>query len=69
MIALVAVTAAGRRMADRLASAWPDRTTVHSGPAADQLTAAWGTADAIVCFLATGAAVRLAAPLLADKRC
>ncbi|GIJ47607.1 precorrin-3B C(17)-methyltransferase [Virgisporangium aliadipatigenens] len=67
MIALVAVTPGGRGLAQRLAAAWPDRTTVHSGPAADQLAAAWPNADAVVCFLATGATVRLIAPLLADK--
>lgn len=67
MIALVAVTAAGRRLADRLAAAWPGETAVHSGPAASQLRGAWPTADGIVCFLATGATVRLIAPLLASK--
>jgi cobalt-precorrin 5A hydrolase/precorrin-3B C17-methyltransferase len=67
MISLVAVTPGGRRLAERLAAAWPDRTTVHSGTAAEQLAAAWPDADGIVCFLATGATVRLAAPLLADK--
>lgn len=64
MIGLVAVTAAGRAMAQRLAAAWPDETTIHSG----RIEEAWRESDALVCFLATGATVRLLAPLLADKR-
>jgi cobalt-precorrin 5A hydrolase/precorrin-3B C17-methyltransferase len=67
MIGLVAVTAAGRAMAERLAAAWPDDTRAAAGNAAEQLRAAWTPGGTIVCFLATGAAVRLAAPLLADK--
>jgi len=67
MISLVAVTPGGRRQAERLAAAWPDRTTLRSGTAAEQLAAAWRDSDGIVCFLATGATVRLIAPLLADK--
>src|SRR5690348_17770608 len=54
-------------MASRLSAAWPDRTTVHSGPVAAQVRAAWPASDALVCFLATGATVRLVAPLLGDK--
>jgi cobalt-precorrin 5A hydrolase/precorrin-3B C17-methyltransferase len=68
MIALVAATTAGRDLARRLAAAWPGETTVHSGPVAEQLRAAWYGAQAIVCFLATGATVRLIAQLLADKQ-
>jgi len=67
MISLVTVTAAGQRMADRLAAAWPGETCVHRGPAAAQLEEAWSVADGIVCFLATGATVRLIAPLLDGK--
>jgi cobalt-precorrin 5A hydrolase/precorrin-3B C17-methyltransferase len=67
MIGVVAVTAVGRAMADRLARAWPGEVTVHSGPAGAQLRAAWDSSDALVCFLATGATVRLLAPLLSDK--
>ncbi len=67
MIALVTTTDAGREMARRLAAAWPGETTIHRGPVAEQLRAAWDSAQAIVCFLATGATVRLLAPLLADK--
>jgi cobalt-precorrin 5A hydrolase / cobalt-factor III methyltransferase / precorrin-3B C17-methyltransferase len=68
VIGLVTATAAGREMARRLASAWPEECTVHTGPVAEQLRAAWPASDALVCFLATGATVRLVAPLLADKR-
>ena len=67
MIALVTATAAGRLMAQRLAEAWPGRTTLHSGGVAEQIRSAWDSAEALVCFLATGATVRLVAPLLADK--
>ncbi len=68
MIGLVTATAAGRNLARRLAGAWPGECTVHSGPVAGQIRAAWAESDALVCFLATGAAVRLLAPLLRDKR-
>ena len=67
MINVVAVTGAGRAMAGRLAAAWPGGTRSHPGTAAGQLRAAWGTGDAVVCFLATGATVRLVAPLLTGK--
>jgi cobalt-precorrin 5A hydrolase / precorrin-3B C17-methyltransferase len=66
-VCLVSVTEGGRRLAGRLAAAWPDRTMVHSGPVADQIRAGWTGADALVCFLATGATVRLVAPLLTGK--
>jgi cobalt-precorrin 5A hydrolase/precorrin-3B C17-methyltransferase len=66
-IGLVTATEAGRRMADRLAAAWPGATTVHSGPVAEQIRKAWADSDALVCFLATGATVRLVAGLLTDK--
>jgi cobalt-precorrin 5A hydrolase/precorrin-3B C17-methyltransferase len=62
MIALFAVTAAGRRAAAELAP------TLGATPAelAD-LPALWPELDGAVFFLATGATVRLIAPLLADK--
>ena len=68
MIGLIAVTAAGRATAARLAAAWPDETRVYDGPASAAVPQAWQECDALVCFLATGATVRLVAPLLADKR-
>jgi cobalt-precorrin 5A hydrolase/precorrin-3B C17-methyltransferase len=67
VIGLVAVTAAGRSAAARLAAAWPDDTRPYDGPAATALPAAFGDADAVVVFLAVGATVRLLAPLLRDK--
>src|SRR5919107_4608232 len=62
MIALFTVTAAGRRAAAELAP------TLGATPAelAD-LPALWPELDGAVFFLATGATVRLIAPLLADK--
>jgi cobalt-precorrin 5A hydrolase / precorrin-3B C17-methyltransferase len=66
-VGLVAVTAAGRAAADELASAWPG-ARVYPGAAADALPAALADCDTVVCFLAVGAAVRLLAPLLGDKR-
>lgn len=67
MIGLVWATESGHQAAQRLAKAWPDECTVHDGPVRAQLESAWGTSDAIVAFLATGATVRLVAGLLADK--
>ncbi|MGI8909806.1 MAG: precorrin-3B C(17)-methyltransferase [Rubrobacteraceae bacterium] len=67
MIGLVAATANGRRNAAHLAEAWPDTRLYEDGPK-DSLRRAWTECDGIVLFLAAGAAVRLIAPLLADKR-
>ncbi|WP_422733312.1 precorrin-3B C(17)-methyltransferase [Micromonospora sp. WMMD558] len=67
-IGLVAVTAAGRRHARILADAWPHARPVDAGSAADALRETWNRCDGIVAFLATGAAVRILAPLLGDKR-
>jgi cobalt-precorrin 5A hydrolase / precorrin-3B C17-methyltransferase len=63
MIALFAVTDAGRRAAAEVADALDAR--LH---ALDELPRLWPRLDAAVFFLATGATVRLVAPLLADKR-
>ncbi|MFJ6846595.1 precorrin-3B C(17)-methyltransferase [Streptomyces griseoluteus] len=67
MIGLISATAAGAAARDRLASAWPDRTRVYDGPAGEAVRAAFAECDRLVCFLATGATVRLLAPLLGDK--
>jgi cobalt-precorrin 5A hydrolase/precorrin-3B C17-methyltransferase len=67
MIGLVAVTAAGRTAAARLAAAWPAETRSYDGPAATALPRAFGDCDAVVAFLAVGATVRLLAPLLGGK--
>ena len=63
MIALFAVTAAGRRAADDVAAALG--ATQHG---LAELPALWPQLDGAVFFLATGATVRLIAPLLGDKR-
>jgi len=68
VIGLVSVTAAGAAAAARLVAAWPDSTRCYDGPTADAVRRAWDECDQLVCFLATGATVRLVAPLLADKR-
>ncbi|MEU1838069.1 precorrin-3B C(17)-methyltransferase [Micromonospora chersina] len=68
LVGLVAATAAGRGHAHRLAAAWPHARLVEAESVADALRAAWRGHDAVVAFLATGAVVRILAPLLADKR-
>ncbi|GGW73388.1 precorrin-3B C(17)-methyltransferase [Streptomyces lucensis JCM 4490] len=67
MIGLISATAAGAAARDRLAAAWPDRTRVYEGPVGEAVRAAFGECEQLVCFLATGAVVRLLAPLLGDK--
>jgi cobalt-precorrin 5A hydrolase/precorrin-3B C17-methyltransferase len=67
VIGLVAATASGHRNAAHLERAWPD-TRLYRGKPGEALCRAWCECDAIVIFLAAGAAVRLAAPLLEDKR-
>lgn len=68
MIGLIAVTAAGRAAAARLSAAWPGETRLYGGRAADAVPRAWPECQGLVCFLATGATVRIIAPLLTDKR-
>ncbi|MEU2226494.1 precorrin-3B C(17)-methyltransferase [Streptomyces sp. NPDC018347] len=67
MIGLISATAAGTAARDRLAAAWPDRTRVYEGPVGEAVRAAFAECEQLVCFLATGAVVRLLAPLLGDK--
>ncbi|MEV6195221.1 precorrin-3B C(17)-methyltransferase [Streptomyces sp. NPDC051920] len=67
MIGLISATAAGAAARDRLAAAWSTRTRVYDGPVADAVRRAFAECDQLVCFLATGAVVRLVAPLLSDK--
>ncbi|MFF7526859.1 precorrin-3B C(17)-methyltransferase [Streptomyces pseudovenezuelae] len=67
MIGLISATAAGAAARDRLAAAWPDRTRVYDGPVGDAVRRAFAECEQLVCFLATGAVVRLIAPLLGDK--
>jgi cobalt-precorrin 5A hydrolase / precorrin-3B C17-methyltransferase len=66
VIGLVAATANGRRNAAHLERAWSD-AHLYEGKTKEALRQAWRECDAIVLFLATGAAVRLLAPLLEDK--
>ena len=63
MIGLVCATAAGRRAAARLATVLPDTREYDVRSLED----AFRECDALVSFLATGATVRLLAPLLQDK--
>ena len=58
----VTVTAAGRGLAERL-----PYEVVSDGRATEVVPARWSDVDAFVLFLAAGAAVRIVAPLLADK--
>ena len=67
MIGLVAATANGRRSAAHLEQAWPD-ARLYDGKPKVALRRAWKECDALVLLLAVGAAVRLVAPLLEDKR-
>ncbi|MET8772131.1 cobalamin biosynthesis protein, partial [Streptomyces sp. NPDC004658] len=67
MIGLISATAAGAAARDRLAAAWPERTRVYEGPVSQAVPAAFAECEQLVCFLATGAVVRLLAPLLAGK--
>ncbi len=67
MIGLIAVTAAGRAAAGRLAEAWPGQTRRYDAPAKQALPRAWVECTELVCFLAVGATTRLIAPLLDSK--
>jgi cobalt-precorrin 5A hydrolase/precorrin-3B C17-methyltransferase len=66
VIGLIAVTANGRRNAAHIADAWPD-ARLYEGRMKEALYRAWNECEGIVLFLATGAAVRLVAPLLESK--
>ncbi|MGW1493374.1 precorrin-3B C(17)-methyltransferase [Streptomyces sp. NPDC002402] len=67
MIGLISATAAGAAARDRLAAAWPGRIRVYEGPVGRSVELAFAECDQLVCFLATGAVVRLISPLLAGK--
>ncbi|MBA4859857.1 precorrin-3B C(17)-methyltransferase [Streptomyces sp. PSKA54] len=67
MIGLISATAAGAVGCERLAAAWPGRTRVYEGAVGDAVRRAFDECEQLVCFLATGAVVRLVAPLLGDK--
>jgi cobalt-precorrin 5A hydrolase/precorrin-3B C17-methyltransferase len=63
VIGLVTTTAAGRAAAEELAEAL-GQTQTYS---VKEIATAWQECDGLVVFLATGATVRLLAPLLEDK--
>jgi cobalt-precorrin 5A hydrolase/precorrin-3B C17-methyltransferase len=67
VIGLFAVTAAGRRAAAEVAAALGPDAVLVDGPIGPALQRTWPELDAAVCFLASGATVRLIAPLLVDK--
>jgi cobalt-precorrin 5A hydrolase/precorrin-3B C17-methyltransferase len=67
VIGLIAATENARRNAAHLAESWND-ARIYEGRPREALHRAWEECDAIVLLLATGAAVRLVAPLLRDKR-
>lgn len=67
MIGLIAATRRGEEHAAHLASAWPE-ARIYDGPPAAGIARAWGECEGLVVFLAAGAAVRLIAPLLFDKK-
>ena len=67
MIGLVTATANGRQRAAHLAEVWED-AQLYTGKLREALATAWSECDGVIIFLATGAAVRLVAPLLEDKR-
>ena len=67
MIGLITATAAGRSAAAELADALGGCTLYQEQTVAASVARAWAECEQLVCFLATGATVRLIAPLLADK--
>lgn len=67
MIGLVWASGNGQRLAHALERVWDDAVSFPGRPR-DAVAAAWSRCDALLLFMATGAAVRLIAPLLADKR-
>jgi cobalt-precorrin 5A hydrolase/precorrin-3B C17-methyltransferase len=67
VIGLIAATAAGRRAAAQLADSLDGCRIYQESTIGAAVHRAWGECEQLVCFLATGATVRLIAPLLADK--
>jgi cobalt-precorrin 5A hydrolase / precorrin-3B C17-methyltransferase len=67
-IGCIAATESGREAARYLRTLWPDEVEIIAlSSVADSLRAAFQTCDAVVAFLATGATVRILAPLLGHK--
>jgi len=67
VIGLFAVTAAGKRAAAELAASLGPDAVILDGPIGPALHRSWPELAAAVFFLASGATVRLIAPLLVDK--
>ena len=68
-VGVVAITVAGRRLAQRLADALPLRAGVIDRPtAAEALRVGFTQYDAVVAVMAAGAVVRILAPLIASGR-
>lgn len=67
MIGLISATSAGQRGCEHLAAAWPDEVRVYDGPVREAVGRAFAECEQLVCFLATGAVVRMVAPLLRGK--
>jgi cobalt-precorrin 5A hydrolase/precorrin-3B C17-methyltransferase len=67
-IGCVAATDSGRETAAYLRALWPgEAEVVELGTVAESLRAAFRDCDAVVAFLATGATVRILAPMLGHK--
>ncbi|HUH07363.1 MAG TPA: precorrin-3B C(17)-methyltransferase [Egibacteraceae bacterium] len=66
-ITLITATANGRRHAQHAATALEGSALADSRPA-EAVATAWRSSEAMVLFMAAGAAVRLIAPHLGDKR-
>jgi cobalt-precorrin 5A hydrolase/precorrin-3B C17-methyltransferase len=65
-VGVIAVTRAGKRLAQRIADALPTRVTLIDRPtAAEGLKAGFEQYDAVVAVMAAGAVVRILAPLIA----
>nr|WP_203673664.1 precorrin-3B C(17)-methyltransferase [Streptomyces sp. SID13666] len=64
---MISATSAGQRGCEHLAAAWPDEVRVYDGPVREAVGRAFAECEQLVCFLATGAVVRLIAPLLRGK--
>jgi cobalt-precorrin 5A hydrolase/precorrin-3B C17-methyltransferase len=65
-VGLVAITKAGRRLAQRIVEAQPTRTMLIDSPsAAEGLRSGFAQYDAVVAVMAAGAVVRILAPLIA----
>lgn len=68
-VSVVAITAEGRKTADRIAASLANCThDKSSAKVAQKIKRLWARSDALICIMATGIAVRSIAPLVADKK-